>query len=208
MTNLDERRESLKKQGRCFNCLRREGHLARNYETKIQCFRCSGCHHSAVCHSSIGNSSNNLTEAADSPALLISSGMHVFLQTAQVNVTIPWRELSLSLTVRAIFDTEEQRSYIKQKVVYALKLRPVKAERLNIATFGDQKQKLKADNLVELSITKSGTDFNITLNVFAVPQICNDLQGQGLERVKKKYPSLKDIEFADVCPASSPQGIC
>ena len=107
MTNLDGRREILKKQGRCFNCLRREGHLARNYETKIQCFRCNDCHHSAVCHSSIGDSSNNLTEAGDSPALLISSGMQVFLQTAQVNVPISWRELSLSLTVRAIFHTEE-----------------------------------------------------------------------------------------------------
>ena len=30
VTNIDERREILKKQGRCFNCLRRGGHLARN----------------------------------------------------------------------------------------------------------------------------------------------------------------------------------
>ena len=98
-----------------------------------------------VCRSSIGDSSNNVIEAADSPALVISSGMYVFLQTAQVNVSIPSRELSHSLTVSAIFDTEEQRSYINQNVVYALKFRPVKAERVKIATFGDQKQKLKAD---------------------------------------------------------------
>ena len=111
---------------------------------------------------------------ADSPALLmiISSGMHVFLQTAQVNVSIPWNEQSHSLTVSAIFD----------KVVNALKLRPVKVERLKIATFRDQKQELEAVNLVELSITKSETDLKITLNAFAVSrQICNDLQGQYLE---------------------------
>ena len=35
VTNIDERREILKKQGRCFNCLRRGGHLARNCDTKI-----------------------------------------------------------------------------------------------------------------------------------------------------------------------------
>ena len=171
VTNLDGRREILKKQGRCYNCLRRGGYLARNCDTKIQCFRYNGCHHLAVCNSSIGDSSNN---PRDSPALLmiISSGMHVFLQTAQVNVSIPWNELSHSLTVSAIFD----------KVVNALKLRPVKAERLKIATFRDQKQELEAVNLVELSITKSETDLKITLNAFAVSrQICNDLQGQYLE---------------------------
>ena len=72
---------------------------------------------------------------------------------------------------------------------------------MKIETFRDQKQELEAVNLVELSITKSETDFKITLNAFAVShQICNDLQGQYLEWVKKKYPNLKDIEFADVCP--------
>lgn len=78
---------------------------------------------------------------------------------------------------------------------------------MKIATFGDQKQELEAVILVELSITKSGTYFKITLNAFAVSQICNDLQGQDLEWVKKKYPSLKDIEFAYVCPASNPMRI-
>ena len=38
----------------------------------------------------------------------------------------------------------------------------------------DQKQ---AVNLVKLSITKSGTDFKITLNAFAVPQICKIWNG-------------------------------
>ena len=138
VTNIDERREILKKQGRCFNCLRRGGHLARNCDTKIQCFKCSGRHHLAVCNSSMADSSNIPSRATASPALHISSGMHVFSQTAQVNVSIPGKELSHSLTVRAIFDTGAQRSYINQKVVNALKLNTVRTERLKIATFGDQ----------------------------------------------------------------------
>ena len=203
VTNIDERREILKKQGRCFNCLRRGGHLARNCDTKIQCFKCSGRHHLAVCNSSMADSNNIPAGATASPALHIGSGMHVFLQTAQVNVSIPGKELSHSLTVRAIFDTGAQRSYINQKVVNTLKLKTVRTERLKIATFGDQNQELEAVNLVELSLTKSGTDFKTTLNAFAVPHICNDLQGQDLEWVKGRYPSLRNIEFADVCPASN-----
>ena len=86
-------------------------------------------------------------------------------------------------------------------------MKTVRTERLKIATFGDQNQELEAVNLVELSLTKSGTDFKTILNAFAVPHICNDLQGQDLEQVKKRYPSLKNIEFADVCPASTQIGI-
>ena len=80
-------------------------------------------------------------------------------------------------------------------------LRTFRTESLKIARFGDQKQELEAVNLVEHSITKSGTDFKTTLNAYAAPHICNDLQGQDLQWVKKKYRSLRDIEFSDVCPA-------
>ena len=97
--------------------------VARNCDPKIQCFKCSGRHHLAVCNSSMADSSNIPSRATASPALHISSGMHVFSQTAQVNVSIPGKELSHSLTVRAIFDTGAQRSYINQKVVNALRER-------------------------------------------------------------------------------------
>ena len=72
-----------------------------------------------------------------------------------------------------------------------MKLKTVRTERLKIATFGDQKHELEAVNLVELSLTKSGTDFKTTLHAFAVPHICNDLQGQDLGWVKKKVSQLK-----------------
>ena len=104
-------------------------------------------------------------------------------------MSIPGKELSHSVNVRAIFDTGAQRSYINQKVVNTLKLITVRTERLKIATFGDQNQELEAVNLVELSLTKSGTDLKTTLNAFAVPHICNDLQGQDLEWVKKGIPA-------------------
>ena len=58
----------------------------------------------------MGDSNNNPAGAVASPTLHIGSGMHVFLQTAKVNVSIPGKELSHSLTVRAIFDTGAQRS--------------------------------------------------------------------------------------------------
>ena len=110
---------------------------------------------------------------------------------------------SLIVSLYVQFLILEPSDPVNQKVVNALKLKTVRTERLKIATFGDQNQELEAVNLVELSLTKSGTDFKTTLNAFAVPQICNDLQGQDWEWVKKRYLSSKNNEFADVCPASN-----
>ena len=129
VTNVDQRKDILKKQGRCFICLRRGGHMARNCDSKIQCFGCQGRHHLAVCDGGksrvIGNSAMeaacNLPEMS-TPAMHVSSGMQVFLQTAQVVVSMPGMGSAHSLKVRAIFDTGAQRSYVSQGVVDSLKL--------------------------------------------------------------------------------------
>ncbi|KAL9979034.1 hypothetical protein ACROYT_G016626 [Oculina patagonica] len=44
VTNRAARRECLKKQGRCFICLRK-GHLAKDCPSDITCFKCSARHH-------------------------------------------------------------------------------------------------------------------------------------------------------------------
>ena len=56
---------------------------------------------------------------------------------------------------------------------------------------------MQAVNLVELALSKSETGFKVTLNAFSVPYICSDLQGEDFSWVKKNYPHLRDIEFAD-----------
>ena len=214
VTNVDQRRDILKKQGRCFICLRRGGHMARNCDSKIQCFGCHGRHHLAVCNGVVGRGSGNTADESTSnlpetttPVMHVSSGTHVFLQTAQVVVSRPGEESTRRLNVRAIFDTGAQRSYIIQETVNALKLQTVKTERLKIATFGDKKQELEAVNLVELALIKPETGFETTLNAFAVPHICANVQGQDLLQVKENYPCFRDIEFADSCPINGPMQI-
>lgn len=56
---------------------------------------------------------------------------------------------------------------------------------------------MQAVNLVELALSKPETGFKVTLNAFSVPHICSDLQGEDFSWVKKNYPHLRDIEFAD-----------
>ncbi|XP_068670918.1 uncharacterized protein [Montipora foliosa] len=90
VTNIEGRKSILKKQGRCFICLRRGGHLARNCDSNLQCVGCQGRHHLAVCDGrgvGDGDNSDSAVDGAsnhpESPtsSMHVSSSMHVFLQT-------------------------------------------------------------------------------------------------------------------------------
>ena len=50
VTDVQESKKSLRNTGRCFLCLRKAGHLARDCDACIKCFRCRGHHHVALCH--------------------------------------------------------------------------------------------------------------------------------------------------------------
>ena len=202
---MEERKAILKKQGRCFICLRSASHLARNCDSKNRCTGCGRRHHLADCevgraqHSESfvveGTACNGLSEVATS-AMHVGSSMHVFLQTAQAMVSRPGAEGTQSWKGLAIFDTGAQRSYVSQRVVNALNLETISTEKLMITTFGNQKQELQTINLVELGLRKPGIGFNLTLNAFSVPHhICSDLQGEDLNWIKENYARLRDIEF-------------
>ena len=121
-------------------------------------------------------------EANTDAAMHVTMGTQVFLQTAQVTGTGPELGSSDGLKVRALFDTEAQRSYVSNLV---------------IATFGAEKQRAKAVNLVKLTVRKEETNFETNMNVYAVPKICSELKSQDIESAKRKYPHLNGIEFAD-----------
>ena len=60
VTDVQERKKVLRNTGRCFLCLRKAGHLARDCDSCIKCFRCRGHHHVALCqqHLQFGGSEN------------------------------------------------------------------------------------------------------------------------------------------------------
>ena len=88
MTVSEERKGILRKQGWCFICLRRAGHLTRHCNSKIEFLGCQGRHHLAVCDGRGTRASDNSDSAVDgasnqpestTSALQVGSGMHVFL---------------------------------------------------------------------------------------------------------------------------------
>lgn len=116
MTNMEDRKAILMKQGRCFICLRRGSHLACNCDSKIQCLECGNRHHLAVCD--VGRAQYSNSPAVEVPstqskratsAMHVSSSMQVFLQTAQVMVLRPGAQGTQSLNICTIFDTGAQK---------------------------------------------------------------------------------------------------
>ena len=53
ITDVNERKRILRKAGRCFLCLRKAGHLARECNSLIRCFRCKGHYYIALCEENI-----------------------------------------------------------------------------------------------------------------------------------------------------------
>ena len=49
VTDIRERRNMLRRQGRCYLCFRKAGRLAKDCEVSIKCFNCRGRHHVALC---------------------------------------------------------------------------------------------------------------------------------------------------------------
>ena len=49
VTDVCERRNIIKREGHCFLCLRKGGHLARECQSSFNCFTCKGRHHVALC---------------------------------------------------------------------------------------------------------------------------------------------------------------
>ena len=96
VTNKMARKEYLKKQGRCFICLRKS-HLARDCRSKISCFKCSGRHHVSLCEMepttetmanrqinvNSGNTTNRQHPSAHASTLHVGSQDSILLQTAQ-----------------------------------------------------------------------------------------------------------------------------
>ena len=139
VTDIRQRKNILKREARCYLCLRQSGHLACDCQASIKCFSCKGCHHVALCENrqtsgqvannqsrGEGNRSGNFhRRQADQASQTISAepsrsfcGMNVkehsegrgyLLQTAFV-IAGNTEDLSKEVKLRLVIDSGSQRS--------------------------------------------------------------------------------------------------
>ena len=222
VTGPEERKQALRKAGRCFLCLSK-GHLSRHCRSKSRCSKCSGRHHRCICSgsadsfsstpketSSAGSSSgpskpsppNNLDPGAKpfqppTTSMLVGTRGAVLLQTANVHIYDPDNPQN-SMDVRAILDTRSQQSYTSQRVKDTLRLKPCHKQLLSVMTFASSDQQTQNRDVVRIGLaTRDGTSQEVEL--FTVPFICQPLSTQPVDLCATKYDHLANLDLADPC---------
>ena len=205
----------LKKQGRCFNCFRRN-HLSKQCKAPERCSKCRGKHHTALCRDgeARGQANNNNRghgggnrqqqqqeppqggDAVQTQNLYAGSNSSVLLQTATMSVYNPDMRSSPVKKIRAILDSGSQRSYLTEAVARDLKLNPKKTESLRIKTFGDSEDITQTCPVVDLAIQTSYRN-TLKMELLVVPSICDSLSHQPTTQAKETHPHLRGLKLAD-----------
>ena len=164
ITEVEARRGLLRRYGRCFVCLRK-GHMGRNCESSYECNKCSGRHHISLCenpakHSIVNNYCTNKN--------------NILLQTATAQASAVNSKLHHS--VRLLFDTGSQRSYISNKVRSRLNLPVIRREKILIQTFGHSNSKVKVVDIVQVRIKHRRDNHYVFVEAVCVPEICVPLK--------------------------------
>ncbi|KAL9977060.1 hypothetical protein ACROYT_G014424 [Oculina patagonica] len=169
VTDINARRDILRRDKRCFMCLKK-GHLVDQCDKS--CRNCKRRHHQSICQAQSpgeplnsqpptpkenspqsepetqvqnhGNATRVNTANAETPTTQLTTSTSsnkgsVLLQTATAIATND--EGTKSTTIRVLFDNGSQRSYITDNLRSRLQLKPLQKEKLNLNTFGEARYK-------------------------------------------------------------------
>ena len=218
VTNVGERKEILKRAGRCYTCLRK-GHVSHSCRSTAKCQKCKGRHHSSICTMkpsenstpkdpvSLGTTAHQKPVQLEVPTasttkpglnpgaptfpaigLLTEANETVLLQTALTNIYNLNNPQAL-LQVRLILDSGSQRSYMASRVKETLCLEPEDECQLAIAAFGNRRSASQPCEVVRVGVkVNSGPDLELTL--FTVPYICEPLSIQPISLCTERYKHL------------------
>ena len=208
VTNVNARKNIVRKYGRCFICIRK-GHKAVECRSRLFCKVCNGRHHVTLCERNrdsqpsksmhpanptappiVGSilGSANVTSCTSSLGPTSSAA----LQTAQAIVNG-----SNENTVRVLFDSGSQKTFVTRDVVEKAKLGIVRKETLGIKTFGSEEIDRKVRNVVELDLRAMNRGRRVKIEAYVVEKI-SDVANCHVEHVQMLYPHLTSIEFSDV----------
>ena len=222
---IEDRKQILRKSGRCFVCLRR-GHICRECQSRLKCRKCSARHHVSMCtqvSTNEGSAALPVTIPTPGTGLISTSGAgstphaalnpqappfqtptstlyvgtskNALLQTAQVVLYSPERPSS-TMKVRAVLDTGSQRLYVTEAVKKALNLELKEVQQLSIATFGATLQDTRGYGVVPVGLKlKDGR--NQELQLITVPSICEPLTAQPISLCLEKFDHLRQLDLAD-----------
>ena len=194
-SSVTERKNELKKQKRCFQCLKKF-HFSDQCNNKRKCFHCGlfGKHNRSLCSGKIENSTKN-----DVSSSMMSYSTHeTILPTALASVFSEDSEATVS--ARILFDTGSQRTYLTTSLAKRLKLKTQENTDLTVFTFGSMTPKYIKSSLVTISLTLKNKS-SVEISAYVVPRITGDISAH--YELKSKflfnYPDIASDVKSD-CP--------
>ncbi|XP_045541691.1 uncharacterized protein LOC106718201 isoform X2 [Papilio machaon] len=200
--SVEERRELLRKKKACALCLKM-GHHAKQCRSFVKCFICKQRHSALLC---TGRQKPN-EEKVPEPATTVqnysanTTSVTTLLQTVAVNIC----QGEESVTVRALFDSGSQRSYIKEEVMKKLGVQPVGTEGLTHSLFGGNSMSFKNYNNYGITVQSIDKTFNVNLTALGQETICKNVPKVNMnnktlcELLKRNQIILTDInESSDI----------
>ena len=166
----------------------------------MKCLKCQGAHHVAIC----GDSDPTLGGQDQDHVVSVSTSMYVdqskgsvLLQTETADVVRPDNE-SYPLSVRLVFDSCSQRSYMTKNLKDKLGLQVIGRKSLLIKTFDESGARLRTCEIVQVGI-EAIFDAIVYIQAYVVPVICSPLTQQPTELAQSGYKHLHDLSVADRC---------
>ena len=119
----------------------------------------------------------------------------VYLQTATTDVVRPDGD-GFATTVRIVFDSCSQRSYITEDLKLKLGLPVIGRDSLLIKTFGDSDARLRSCEIVQVGIITASKAI-VYVQAYVVPVICGPLTQHPAEHAQGCYKHLCGLPLAD-----------
>ena len=157
--------------------------------------KCQGAHHVAICgdsQSTLGGQDQDNVASISTSMYVDQSRGSVLLQTATAEVVRPDND-SYSPSVRLVFDSCNQRSYVTNKDLKdKLKLPVIGRESFLIKTFGESDARLRTCEIVQVGI-KIMCDEIVYIQAYVVPVICGPLIQQPTELAQSSCEHLHGL---------------
>ena len=215
VTDVEARKKILRSSGRCFNCLKKN-HLSRNCHSTSKCRNCQGRHHTSICergrrprgdHAAdtvplLDPNTPTFSPTTTTSTLCSTQGKVILLQTARTVAYNPHRP-KLTTRVRILFDSGSQRSYLTERAVKQLQLKPTGGQTLSIATFGSLQEHTRVCPIVSVGICLKGEYPSMLLSLHVVPTICEPISSQPINASVESHDHLLKLELADSADGNS-----
>ncbi|GFT36569.1 putative RNA-directed DNA polymerase from transposon X-element [Nephila pilipes] len=194
--SLNDKKSILIRNRACFRCLSK-GHNARSCRLKmLKCMNCDDkSHHTLLCNKNEEFDLKNETVGATISNSLANQSLitNVYLQTIVLKLCYNNNEMVL----RCLLDNGSQKSYLTQRVIDHLNLKPVSKQTIVHGLFGGRETAPRKHLLYNVIIKSIDDSFSCQIKVLSENKICgylpkvNDLQV--LSEIKEKSILVPDL---------------